>query len=212
MRSLLPVRARQAAAVFFALVLLLGACGGGDDGDKTTTTQATTATTAAGTPDPNAPETNDPGDIPDDQVFVPYIPTAGNFQVKVPEGWSRSDDGEIVTFTDKYNAIRIESKALAAAPTVASVRSTEIPALQQSEKGFKVGSISSVTRKAGAAIRVLYEADSAPNSVTGKSARLAVERYAFWKNGTVVILTLSGAKGADNVDPWKIVTDGFAWK
>jgi len=205
-------RPRQLAGVTLAFVLLLGACGGGGGADKIGTTEATTATTAAGTPDPNAPETNDPGDIPDNQVFVAYSPPAAPFQVKVPEGWSRSEAAGVVTFTDKYNSIQIESKPLATAPTVASVGSTEVPALQLSEKGFKVGKISSLTRKAGPVIRLLYEAESAPNTVTGKSARLALERYEFWKSGTVVILTLSGAKGADNVDPWKIVTDGFAWK
>ena len=43
--------------------------------------------------------------------------------------------------------------------------------------------------------------------MTGKKALLAVERYVFFRNGTQVTLTLSGAKGADNVDPWRIVSD-----
>jgi len=211
MRTLPPAssRLRRSAGATLALVLFLGACGGGSD--KKAETSEAPNTTAAGTPDPNAPETNDPGDIPDDQVFVVYSPPAGGFQVKVPEGWSRSEAGGVVTFTDKFNSIRIESKPMASAPTVASVTASDVPTLQ-SEKGFKVGKISTVTRKSGPAILALYEVDSPPNSVTGKSARLALERYAFWKSGTVVILTLSGAKGADNVDPWKIVTNGFAWK
>ena len=54
-----------------------------------------------------------------------------------------------------------------------------------------------------------YEIGSAPNPVTGKKALLAVERYVFFHNGTAVVLTLSGAKGADNVDPWKTVTDSL---
>ena len=40
----------------------------------------------------------------------------------------------------------------------------------------------------------------------------AVERYEFWKAGTEVVLTLSGPQGADNVDPWRIVTDSFGWQ
>jgi len=39
-----------------------------------------------------------------------------------------------------------------------------------------------------------------------------VERYAFWRAGTTVILTLSGPQGADNVDPWRMVTDSFGWR
>jgi hypothetical protein len=214
MRSLLPDLRRPAVAgAALAVALLVAACGGGGS-TKTSTasTDVTTATTAVGTPDPNKAEVNDPGDIPDDQVFVTNSPPAGGFSVKVPEGWARSESGGVVTFTDKFNSIKMESKPMDAAPTVASVRTTDVPALEQSEKGFKVGNISSVSRKAGPAIRLLYAADSEPNAVTGKSNRLDVERYVFWKAGTAVTLTLSGAKGADNVDPWKIVTDGFAWK
>jgi len=200
---------RQAAAAALTLGLLLGACGG--DGEKKDVGSAP-VTTAAGTPDPNKAEENDPGDIPDDQRFFAYSPPSGGFSVKVPEGWARSENAGVVTFTDKFNSIRMESMPLDTAPTVQSVRTTDVAELQKKEKGFKVGTISSVTRKAGTAIRVLYGADSDPSSVTGKSNRLEIERYVFWKNGTAVILTLSGAKGADNVDPWKIVTDGFVWK
>ncbi|MDT4904221.1 MAG: hypothetical protein QOH52_2237, partial [Pseudonocardiales bacterium] len=39
----------------------------------------------------------------------------------------------------------------------------------------------------------------------------AVERYEFWKNGNEVVLTLAAPVGADNVDPWRKVTDSFAW-
>src|SRR3954470_10175370 len=35
-----------------------------------------------------APEKNPPGDIPDNQVFVPYRSPLGS-SIKVPEGWSR---------------------------------------------------------------------------------------------------------------------------
>ena len=42
--------------------------------------------------------------------------------------------------------------------------------------------------------------------------REAVERYAFWHDGQEAVLTLSGPKGADNVDPWRIVTDSLRWQ
>jgi hypothetical protein len=38
-----------------------------------------------------------------------------------------------------------------------------------------------------------------------------VERYVFFHKGKDVVLTLSGPKGADNVDPWRIVTDSLRW-
>jgi hypothetical protein len=40
----------------------------------------------------------------------------------------------------------------------------------------------------------------------------AVERYEFWRAGHEVVLTLSAPVGSDNVDPWRKVTDSFAWR
>jgi hypothetical protein len=47
--------------------------------------------------------------------------------------------------------------------------------------------------------------------VTGKSVTDAVERYTFTKGTNIAVLTLSGPQGADNVDPWRIVTDSLRW-
>jgi hypothetical protein len=40
----------------------------------------------------------------------------------------------------------------------------------------------------------------------------AVERYSFWRSGQEVVLTLSGPQGADNVDPWRKITDSVRWQ
>jgi hypothetical protein len=86
-----------------------------------------------------------------------------------------------------------------------------VPQLSSSVKGFQAGNVGTVHRTAGAAIRVTYQATAKPNPVTGKTGTDAVERYVFFHNGRDAILTLSGPKGADNVDPWRIVTDSLRW-
>jgi len=58
---------------------------------------------------------------------------------------------------------------------------------------------------------VTYQADSRADPVTGKVHTNAVERYLFFRHGTEVQLTLAGPKGADNVDPWRIVTESLRW-
>jgi hypothetical protein len=160
---------------------------------------------------PAAPEVNPAGDIPDNQAYVPYTPAGAPFSVKVPEGWSRRSTGAAVTFTDKLNSIRIESARTGGTLTPAAARRTEVPALARSVKGFRLGKITTVHRKAGTAVEVTYLSEAAPNSVTGKAGTDAVERYVFAHNGSQVVLTLSGPKGADNVDPWRIVTDSLKW-
>ena len=160
-------------------------------------------------------EVNPPGDIPDDQAFVPYTPASGAFVVRVPEGWARTESGTgsglTTSFTDKLNTIRMNARPVAA-PTTASVIGTELSQIKRSEAKVTGGKATRLTRKAGPVIKLTYQRDGSANTVTGRVAREAVERYEFWRNGVVVTLTLSGPVGADNVDPWKIVTDSFAWK
>jgi hypothetical protein len=177
---------------------------------------ASSTSTAAPSPtggvNPNGPEVNEAGDIPDNQVFVAYSPPAGGYGLKVPEGWARSEAGGAVIFTDKLNRIRMETVDAATAPTVGSVSSTDVPAIRAAAGNFQAGTVKAVTRKAGTAILATYGADAEANPVTGKVVHDDVERYAFWRAGRAVILTLSGPHGADNVDPWRIVTDSFTWQ
>jgi hypothetical protein len=177
---------------------------------STTATDAPT-TTGPGSVDPNAPEVNPAGDIPDNQVFIPYQATTGDFTVNVPEGWSQTTARSTVVFTDKLNSIRVEESQTSAAPTIDSVTNTVVPQIAAASQNYESGKIEVVGRTAGDAILVTYRADSAPNDVTGKVIHLDVERYEFFSNGRLVTLTLSGPQGADNVDPWRIVTDSFAW-
>ena len=60
-------------------------------------------------------------------------------------------------------------------------------------------------------MHITYLAKSKPDPVTGKATTDAVERYVFFHNGRRAILTLTGAKAADNVDPWRIVSSSVRW-
>lgn len=172
---------------------------------------ATAASNPAPEVDPNAPEDSPPGDIPDDQVFVPFTDPGGTFSLKVPEGWSRTEDGGVVTFTDNLNSIRIETAAAATAPTAASAIAQDVPAVKAGAVGYEAGRVTTVDRTSGKVVRITYRDDSPPDPVTKRSIRRDVERYEFWRKGTEVVLTLAGPKGADNVDPWRIVTDSLSF-
>ena len=87
----------------------------------------------------------------------------------------------------------------------------ELPGVQAATQGFEFHNVSTITRKSGPAVVMAYNAVSSPNSVTGKTVPLSIERYEFWKTGIEAIVTLSGPLNADNVDPWRTVTDSFAW-
>lgn len=162
--------------------------------------------------DPNAAEVSPPGDIPDNQAFVPYSPAGAGYAVDVPEGWARTSSSGATTFTDKLNSIAISDSRAAQPLTVAQARNTVVPQLAKTVPGFSGGDVSAVTRKAGNGVLITYLAQGKPDPVTGKSVTDAVERYTFSHNGKDVTLTLTGPDGADNVDPWRIVTDSLRWQ
>ncbi len=158
-----------------------------------------------------APDVSSSGDIPDNQAFVVYQSASGHYSVKVPEGWARTETSSNVTFTDKLNAIHVGTVSSPNAPTIDSVTQSDLTQLQSANEGFAKTSVTTVSRKGGQAVLAKFHVDSAPDPVTGKTLRNDVERYAFWKNGSEAIVTLSSPAGADNVDPWKTVTNSFSW-
>jgi hypothetical protein len=186
---------------------VLTGCGSSGSGGTSAGTGSAPAT--GGTPQPA--ETNPVGDIPDSTAYVAFQPQPGKYEIKVPEGWARSVDGNAFIFTDKLNSVRLETLPAATAPTVDTARATEVPPIQAAGRRFSLRNVSTVQRKAGNAVLISYKADSPVDPVTNKVVPDAVERYEFWHAGTEAVVTLSGPVNADNVDPWRIVTDSFRW-
>jgi hypothetical protein len=201
-----PTRTLAVAAAVLATAAVLGGCGASG------TAPSGSATLSSSTAAAPAPETNPAGDIPDNQAFVPFTPPTGLFTVSVPEGWARNTDGAATIFTDKLNTVRIETRPLATAPNTESVSVDELPAIASSTPGYRSGTVTAVPRKVGQVMLITYQGASPPNPVTGKIGTDAIERYEFWRDGREVILTLSGPVGADNVDPWRTITDSLQWR
>jgi hypothetical protein len=220
-----PARGRACVTggLTVAAVLALTACAAGPTPPAAPPAAAASAPPAGASPAGASPasaspgaaagvtEVNPSGDIPDNQAFVPYSPPGATFAVSVPEGWSRLVQDGGVAFTDKLNSVRIAAGPQPQAPTVESVRAQELPALRTSVPGYQQGTLTTVTRTAGPAVLITYGATSDPDPVTGRSRSNDVQRYEFWHAGQAVTLTLSGPKGADNVDPWRTVTDSLRW-
>jgi hypothetical protein len=160
---------------------------------------------------PVAPENNPPGDIPDSQVFVPFRPANGSYEVKVPEGWAQSGPDSSVAFTDKLNTVSINTVSSSTQPTVERANAVEVPQLAQSEPAFQLVGTTQVSLPGGPAVLIKYQKNSPPNQVTGKKYRMDVLRYEFFRNGVQVNLTLESPVGADNVDPWNTISGSFKW-
>lgn len=160
---------------------------------------------------PHATEFHPPGDIPDNQVYLDYRIPGSRVHIKVPEGWPRSTAHGVTTFTDKYNSVAIQVTSAPHPPTPVSVRRTDIPQLRRQVSAFAAPHVTTVTRQHGHAVLLGYLLDSAPSPVTGKVVRDAAQRFLFRHNGQEAVLVLTGPKTADNVDPWRLVSNSLRW-
>jgi len=190
--------------LILALPLLAAACGGSTPGGSTAPAGG------GGSPSP-AQEVNPGGDIPDTQAYITYSFPSGAFTITVPEGWARTIANGVVTFTSHYNSVTLQTVAATSAPTTSSASANEVPAIQHQSSGVGIGKVSAVVRTAGPVILIKYHANSPADPVTGRYAVVAVERYEFWRNGFEAVVTLAAPVGADNIDPWKTITNSFAW-
>lgn len=218
-----PSRVLAGLAAAGAVSAALAACGSSGSSSGSTASPSALATssettaaaspTQGGTPASHPTEFNPPGDIPDNAVYVDHVAAGSRVHFSVPEGWGQTAQGGVMSFSDHFNGIAIQVVPASSAPTPASARQVDVPRLQASESRFQLTGIDTVTRKgAGTAVRLRYLVDSVPNPVTGKVVRDAVERYEFWRQGQEAVLTLTGPQNADNVDPWRIVSDSVTWK
>ncbi|MGH3627364.1 MAG: hypothetical protein ACRDRL_07995 [Sciscionella sp.] len=160
---------------------------------------------------PNAPEHAPAGDIPDSTVYIPFHAPSGKWTVSVPQGWARTSSGGATEFTDKLNSVRLNATPAATAPTVASAKANTVPKISAHQRGAKITAVHTVARKSGQALLIAYTTKGAPNPVTGKAVSQSVQRYSYFHRGTLLVVTVSGPVGADNVDPWRTITDSVSW-
>jgi hypothetical protein len=199
------------------LVALLAACGSsgpaapGAAPSATPTSSGTGGQAPAASQTPVPAESNPPGDIPDTTVYVPYQSAAGHFQLRVPEGWSRSTAASSSTFSSNLNSITAAWMPMASAPSVTTAGAVTVPALRAKTLAFHLQAIRSVPLTGGTAVEIVYQVNSAPNPVTGRQYRLVIERFELQKAGRAAVISLSSAVGSDNVDPWRIVSQSFRW-
>jgi hypothetical protein len=197
-------RSRALLLVPAAVVaLLVAGCSSGN-----ASSQGQAAGSAAASPSESSPL----GDIPDNQVYVPYRPSDGSFTVTVPEGWARTDVSGGVSFTDKLNTVTVQQLTGRPQPNPDSVLGSELKDIAAKDPSVSTGTVETRSLPAGNAVHATYSADSPADPVTGRTTRDDVELYVFWRNGSEVLLTLSGPHGADDVDAWRTVSTSFAWR
>ena len=188
--------------------------------DAGTTAQSDTISTAAAwstetaissTETAVATEVNPPGDIPDSQAFVKYANSAGSYQVEVPEGWARTENGADVGFVNKFDGVKAHVTSASSAPTAASAKANEAKQIQSQGHAVTISGVSEISLPAGKAVAIKYTSNSDADPVTNKRIRLESVTYLFYKNGKEAQLTVWAPLGADNIDQWNRMAKSFRW-
>ena len=228
---------RLLTPIAVATVLVLAGCGSSSPAPRSAPAVRTSAASRTASPRSSKPsavpresavpvESNPPGDIPDSTRYLSYHSATGGFTLKVPEGWSRTTSRSSVSFSDKLNSVTVQWFKASSAPTTGSARSKDVPQLRRTVRAFSLKEILAcapsctipyttnpidVRLPKTRAVVIRYFANSAPNAVTGRQYRDEVLRFEFFKHGNEAALVLSGPVGSDNVDPWRLVSESFAW-
>jgi hypothetical protein len=149
------------------------------------------------------------GDIPDNQNFLTYRSASPRFSMVYPEGWTVKQTTDGVTFKDKNNLVRI-AMASGPTPTAAAVQA-RLAVLKRSDPTLIAGAPQRIVLGSGAAVKITYTTQSAPNPVTGKSVTLMVDRYELAHGGRVATVDLGTPTGVDNVDAYKKMIASYKW-
>jgi hypothetical protein len=188
---------RRGAACVVAGALFTAACGS-SGAPKSAPHPTSTGVTAAAV-------------IPAAQAFAVYTPSKVGFSLRYPKGWKQEIVQRAMTFSHGYNEIAVATAKRGAPTSVAEVRAQDVDALRP-RLGFKLVRVDVVARPAGRAVRIVYQATSVPDQVTGRRVLLDVQKYLFWHRGRLLVLTLSTPHGTHNAAAWRTVTDSLAWR
>ena len=200
--------------IAISLLLIVG-CQSKDSGSTTIASSESAMSTGGRTiretpaEKPVVGEKNPPGAISKSASFVSYKSTVGGYQLDVPRGWSSSENGPDVTFTNAYDGLNVAISSSNSAPTPASVRDNEARLIRAQGRAVKIGAVKSVKLPGGPAVEIDYTSNSEPDS-SNRSVRLANTAFLFFRNGTVGWVTWWAPVGAE-VSALGRVARSFRW-
>ena len=204
------------ASALVAAGLLAAGCG---SSGSSTSTAGTAPTPREGRPAdrqevagsvPSEAQSAATGDIPDNQTFLVFHDPKAGYSIRYPEGWARRGSGAEVTFQEKANVIHVAvTRGAAQTPAAASVALAE---LKRTDPSVKAGHPERVAIGGATVVKVTYSRLSSPDPVTGKRLPLTIDRYEYSHGGKVAVLDLATLVGVDNVDAYRMISEGFEWQ
>jgi len=155
------------------------------------------------------------GTAPTGVLFPVYTNKTGGYSFEYPGGWRVDEKGGEVRIARFGNAVTAVIRPRDHAPFSKSYQ-------QQLETMLKQHDDKIISKIDQPATEITVGKDKVTMAVieqvrpTGPGAdapkdTLVVNRYLFWKDGKLLLLSMSSVKGVDNNDAWNLMANSFQW-
>jgi hypothetical protein len=196
-------------AVALVAGLLLSGCSSSSSGG---------GSTSGSGPDAGAnPSTFTPasGTAPTGVLFPVYTNKDAGYSFEYPGGWRIAEKGSEVRIARFGNAVTAVIRPRPQAPFYKGYQKQLETMLKQHDDKI----ISKIDQPARAitvgkdkvTMAVIEQVRPTGPGADAPKDTLVVNRYLFWKNGKLMLLSMSSVKGVDNNDAWNLMANSFKW-
>jgi hypothetical protein len=148
-------------------------------------------------------------------LFPVYTNTTAGYSFEYPGGWRVVEKGGDVRITRFGNAVTAVVRPRPQAPFYKGYQ-TQLDAMlkQHDEKIISqiVQPAQQITvGKDKVTMAVIEQVRPTGPGADAPKDTLVVNRYLFWKDGKLLLLSMSSVKGVDNNDAWNLMANSFKW-
>jgi hypothetical protein len=197
-------------AVALVAGLLLSGCSSSSSGGGSTSGSGPDAGA-----NPSSTFTPASGTAPTGVLFPVYTNKDAGYSFEYPGGWRIAEKGSEVRIARFGNAVTAVIRPRPQAPFYKGYQKQLETMLKQHDDKI----ISKIDQPARAitvgkdkvTMAVIEQVRPTGPGADAPKDTLVVNRYLFWKNGKLMLLSMSSVKGVDNNDAWNLMANSFKW-
>jgi hypothetical protein len=148
-------------------------------------------------------------------LFPVYTNKPGGYSFEYPGGWRVIEKGSDVRIARFGNAVTAVIRPRDTAPSYKDYQQ-QLDAMLKKHDDKIISKIDQPASEITVGKNKVTMAVIEQVRPTGPGAdvprdTLVVNRYLFWKDGKLIVLTMSSVKGVDNNDAWTLMANSFKW-
>ena len=148
-------------------------------------------------------------------LFPVYTNRTAGYSFDYPGGWRVAEKGSGVRIARFGDAVTVVVRPRQQAPSSKGYQKQLVAMLQQHDdklmsKIVRPASVITVGRDKVTMAVIEQVRPTGPGADAPKDT-LVVNRYLFWNDGKLALLSMSSVKGVDNNDAWNLMANSFKW-